>query len=48
LAVVSRLTDKKTGENTDANALRRPVVYGDFLVSKVGNNFDSAGKGKYD
>ncbi|KAF8798792.1 Clavaminate synthase-like protein [Phlegmacium glaucopus] len=50
LAVVSRLKGKEPSENTDANALRRPVVYGDFLVSKVGNNFDSksAGKGKYD
>jgi isopenicillin N synthase-like dioxygenase len=44
LAVVSRLKDKKSGKNAE----RSPVVYGDFLVRKVGNNFDSTGKGKYD
>jgi isopenicillin N synthase-like dioxygenase len=46
LAVVSRLKDEEPGKNTDAGT--RPVVYGDFLVNKVGNNFDSTGKGKYD
>jgi isopenicillin N synthase-like dioxygenase len=48
LAVVSRLKGEEPGKNVDAGALRRPVVYGDFLVSKVGNNFESAGKGRYD
>ena len=27
---------------------RKPVVYGDFLISKVGNNFEKEGKGRYD
>ena len=48
LAVVSRLKGEEPGENSNVGLLRRSVVYGDFLVSKVGNNFDSAGKGKYD
>ena len=48
LAVVSRLKGEKPGKHADARTLRSPVVYGDFLVSKVGNNFDSTGKGKYD
>jgi isopenicillin N synthase-like dioxygenase len=47
LAVVSRLKGEKSGKNADA-PVRGPVIYGDFLVSKVGNNFDSTGKGKYD
>jgi isopenicillin N synthase-like dioxygenase len=30
-------------------ALKNPVVYGDFLVGKVGNNFDAGDKkGRYD
>jgi len=48
LAVVSRLKGEKSGENADARTQRSPIVYGDFLVGKVGNNFDSTGKGKYD
>jgi len=45
LAVVSRLKDEEPGKNADDGT--RSVVYGDFLVTKVGNNFDSTGKGKY-
>jgi hypothetical protein len=48
LAVVSRLKGEKSGKNADARTQRSPVVYGDFLVSKVGNNFDSTSKSKYD
>ena len=44
LAVVSRLKGEKSGKKTE----RSPVIYGDFLVGKVGSNFDSTGKGKYD
>jgi len=29
-------------------ALRKSIVYGKFLVGKVGNNFSADGKGKYD
>jgi hypothetical protein len=48
LAVVSRLKGEKSGNIADDRAMRSPVIYGDFLVSKVGNNFESTGKGKYD
>jgi hypothetical protein len=48
LTVVSRLNDEEPGKKSEVGPLRRPVVYGDFLWSKVKNNFDLTGKGKYD
>lgn len=49
LAAALRLqegTPKKKGQSEDDNRYE-PVVYGNFLLGKVTNNFDS-GKGKYD
>jgi isopenicillin N synthase-like dioxygenase len=34
-------------DESNAPDLKDPVVYGEFLMRKVGNNFAS-GKGKYD
>jgi len=47
LAAVSRSREKE-GTHEVPEHVRKPVVYGDFLVSKVGNNFAVNGKGKYD
>ncbi|KAF9481160.1 Clavaminate synthase-like protein [Pholiota conissans] len=38
----------KANEGIDPTPTRKPIVYGDFLVSKVGNNFAVEGKGRYD
>ncbi|KAF8158286.1 hypothetical protein B0H34DRAFT_657043 [Crassisporium funariophilum] len=46
LAAASRI--KRKDIPGDAESMRKAVVYGDFLVSKVGSNFDVAVKGKYD
>ncbi|KAG6816809.1 hypothetical protein H0H87_002778 [Tephrocybe sp. NHM501043] len=32
----------------DRTEYREPVIYGNFLMGKVGNNFAASGKGKYD
>ncbi|KAF8908967.1 hypothetical protein CPB84DRAFT_1813218 [Gymnopilus junonius] len=47
LAAVSRSREKE-GKHQISEQVRKPVVYGDFLVNKVGNNFAVNGKGKYD
>jgi hypothetical protein len=45
LAAIAR---EKSKEGQDPNTTRKPIVYGDFLVNKVGNNFAVEGKGRYD
>jgi len=45
LDAVARLRVK---EGLPSETDRKPVVYGDFLTSKVGSNFAVDGKGKYD
>ena len=47
LAAAYRIQDGDPKNKDKAAKKYEPVVYGDFLLKKVGNNFDS-GKGKYD
>lgn len=47
LAAALRIKGKEAPHG-NAGYQRNPVVYGDFLLRKVGNNFASDGKGKYD
>ncbi|KAJ3513036.1 hypothetical protein NLJ89_g3174 [Agrocybe chaxingu] len=35
-------------QSSDTKHIKKPVVYGEFLVGKVGNNFSEDAKGKYD
>ncbi|CAA7261398.1 unnamed protein product [Cyclocybe aegerita] len=35
-------------QSSDPKQLKKPVVYGEFLVGKVGNNFSEDARGKYD
>lgn len=45
LAAVLRMQDGQGGDTVQ----KKPVVYGDFLVGKVGSNFDIGDKkGRYD
>jgi isopenicillin N synthase-like dioxygenase len=37
----------KDAPESSYKSQKAPVVYGDFLVGKVGNNFVVGGKGKY-
>jgi isopenicillin N synthase-like dioxygenase len=45
LEAVARLREK---DGLSAVADRKALVYGDFLVGKVGNNFDKENSGRYD
>ena len=36
------------GKRDTPHEVYKPVVYGDFLLRKVGNNFATEGRGKYD
>ncbi|KAL0578636.1 hypothetical protein V5O48_003379 [Marasmius crinis-equi] len=38
----------RAAQQTEADKTYKPIVYGDFLLSKVSNNFATDGKGKYD
>ncbi len=39
--------DRKVGKLTSPRKTYKPIVYGDFLLKKVGSNFHT-GKGRYD
>ncbi|KAJ7109721.1 hypothetical protein C8R43DRAFT_1091703 [Mycena crocata] len=49
-AHIKPLAAAKRLQASDGNVVpeKKPVVYGDFLLGKVSNNFDIGGKGKYD
>lgn len=47
LDAARRIQAGDTSRETIAGVNRSPVVYGDFLLKKVGNNFAS-GEGRYD
>ncbi|PPQ89672.1 hypothetical protein CVT25_013858 [Psilocybe cyanescens] len=49
LPVMARIRSKGGSDAVKVKSTgREPVIYGDFLVSKVGNNFATDRKGKYD
>jgi hypothetical protein len=45
LEAVARLRKR---DGLPAVEVRKAIAYGDFLVGKVGNNFDNFDKGRYD
>ena len=46
LVAASRIHEKDSDEKPAFGVTRRPMVYGEFLMKKVGSNFAS-GKGRY-